>query len=210
MLRTVQSAEAFDQLQATGMLELDMARGWEEFADAYDWMYRQMEARLPTSGTGALWLWADIDRRGLVAQCRQSAGSVLLTCCLPRERVLLSHFMDWHHALMPGLNVARLPGESDEEIYARWEPLWEDFNARVGRAGATGKPVRDWPADLREEVERSWECMFELNNRKPGDCWQATVHTLFAEDVVEAVRITGSGRLGRALRYLRPGTRRWG
>lgn len=210
MLWTVQPTEAFEHLLTTGVLEPDPARRMSEYAAAYDWMYRQMNTRLPTSGAGALWLWANIDRRVLVDLCRQSAGEVLLTCRLPRARALLSHFDDWNFALTPGLNVARLPGESDEEIYARWEPLWEDFNDRVDRAGATGKPVRDWPADLREEVERSWECMFDLNNRKPGDCWQATVHTLFAEDVVEAVRITGSGRLGRALRYLRPGTRRWG
>lgn len=51
-------------------------------------------------------------------------------------------------------------------------------------------PVRDWPADLRAEIERSWECILDRGNFGQFEFWQARVHALYAEDVVEAVRIT--------------------
>jgi glutathionyl-hydroquinone reductase len=50
-------------------------------------------------------------------------------------------------------------------------------------------PVRDWPADLRAEIEQSWEHIFDRSNYGRYEVWQATVHALHAEDVVEAVRI---------------------
>ena len=64
----------------------------------------------------------------------------------------------------------------------------------------------DWPADLRAEIERSWECIFDSGNYGRYDVWQATVHALHAEDVVMAVRIAG---LTRTARYVsgQPGDR---
>jgi hypothetical protein len=62
-------------------------------------MYGQMDARLPTFGDGAIWLWARIRRQELVELCGLAPGRVLLTCRVPRERVLLSHFGDWHAVL---------------------------------------------------------------------------------------------------------------
>jgi hypothetical protein len=50
--------------------------------------------------------------------------------------------------------------------------------------------VRNWPADLRDEIERSWERIFDRDSYGPHEFWQATVHALHADDVMEAVRIT--------------------
>ncbi|MDQ0618668.1 hypothetical protein [Arthrobacter globiformis] len=50
---------------------------------------------------------------------------------------------------------------------------------------------RHWPADVRRELEDSWEFMLDPANYGRYESWQATVHSLRADDVVEAVRIEG-------------------
>jgi len=191
LLHTVQAASAFDALTRTGALSPDPALADPDFADAYEWMHRQMGERLPTSGDGALWLWARTSREHLVSCCRRARGQVLLTCRVPRDRVLLSHFDGWHSVLNRALGVMpRMPGESEDDALALWERASDELGARLVRAGAhRAGPVRDWPADLRGEVERSWECIFDRANYGRHDVWQATVHALRAEDVVSAVRI---------------------
>ena len=93
LLRTIQTAETFGALLANEMLKPNPAMAELPLhADGYDWMYRQMAARLPTFGDGAIWLWARVRRQKLVELCGLAPGQVLLTCRVPRERVLLSHF----------------------------------------------------------------------------------------------------------------------
>jgi hypothetical protein len=193
LLHTIQSADAFEVLGSTRTLRPDPSMADPLYADAYDWMDRQMAARLPTSGHGALWLWARTTRRDLVSCCRRSRGQVLLTCRVPRERALLSHEVEWHHVLNRGLGeMPRLPGESEDDAFARWEKASDAFDARLAAAGVERMttPVRNWPADLRDEIERSWERIFDRDSYGPHEFWQATVHALHADDVMEAVRIT--------------------
>jgi hypothetical protein len=191
LLHTVQAAGALDALITTGTLRPDPALADTDFADAYSWMSRIMGERLPTSGDCALWLWARTTREHLVSCCRHGRGQVLLTCRVPRDRVLLSHFDGWHSALNRSLGVMPLlPGESEDDASARWEKASDELDARLEGAGMhRAAPVRDWPTDLRAEVERSWECIFDRGNYGRYDVWQATVHALRAEDVVETVRI---------------------
>ena len=151
-------------------------------------MLRQMEQRLPTRGDAALWLWAKTRRDDLVLQCSALKGHVLLTCRVPRERVLLSHYGDWHSVLNAAPNYRELPGESAEEADARIEALHDDFFARVEAAGVEPQDLSDWPADLRAELEATWDSIFDPANYGRAASWQATVHELRAEDVVEAVR----------------------
>ncbi|GAB2722762.1 DUF3841 domain-containing protein [Arthrobacter bambusae] len=191
LLHTLQTADAFEELLSTGRILPDLARATEEFLDAYVWMYRQMEERLPTRGEGALWLWAKIGRRDLVDNCRLARGKVLLTCRVPRERALLSEFDDWHRVLNGSLNVLALPGESDDAYSARFNALYDDFFDRVGAAGVGHDSVSTWPEDLRAEIEASWESIFDTANYRRVSYWQATVHELSAEDVTDAVRILG-------------------
>ncbi|MEV4000913.1 DUF3841 domain-containing protein [Actinomadura sp. NPDC049753] len=189
LLHTVQSAEAFESLLTTGTLRPDPELAEEAFTDAYEWIHRMMAARLPTRGEGALWFWARTRRKHLVDTCRRSRGRVLLTCRVPRERVLLSHFDEWHLVLNKGLGMPRLPGESEDDAFARWEEEHDDFDARLRAAGMRDAPVRDWPADLRTEIEKSWESIFDRGNYGPFECWQGTTHALNNDEVLEAVRI---------------------
>lgn len=190
LLHTIQTAEAFEELVSQGVLVPDAALAEPLHADAYDWLFRQMTDRLPTDGKGAIWLWARIRRQELVNLCRRSSGQVLLTCRVPRERVVLSHFADWHAALNRHLLVIELPDEDDEAYSARIDRIFDEVEDRIRAAGvARGAGYRHWPADVREELEQSWEYILDQANYGHHECWQATVHSLHAHDILEAVRI---------------------
>lgn len=176
--------------RSAGFLVPDKSRVEPLHAEAYDWMFRQMDARLVTTGAGAIWFWAQTTRRDLVDSCRRhSAGSVLLTCRVPRERVLLSHFLDWHSVLNRSLVVLELPGESEDAYCDRLDRVLDDFYAKARAAGVGTAALDDWPANLRAELEQSWEFALEPANYGRFEHRQATVHVLAAKDVVEAVRI---------------------
>lgn len=187
LLHTIQTEDAVEELLSTGQLRPNTSLAAPWFADAYGWMHAQMAARLTTSGEGALWFWARIRRRDLVDSCRLSRGEVLLTCRLPRERVLLSHFGDWHAVLNSNVHVPDLPGESEDEYDARFDRIFDAFEDRKKAAGVGNASVRDWPEDLRTEIEQSWEHIFQPLAFGRLNTLQATAHVLYADDVVEAV-----------------------
>lgn len=189
LLHTIQTATAFEELLTTGALRQGPELADSSWPDAYGWMCRMMAVRLPTSGDAALWLWAKIRRVDLVGNCRRARGEVLLTCRIPRERVLLSHFDEWHSVLNADVAIPNLPRESEDEFDNRWDRVYHDFHARLKAAGVGNTPVSRWPEALRSEAERSWECIFDLTNFGTRDYWQATVHELHSDDVIEAVRI---------------------
>jgi hypothetical protein len=189
LLHTIQPGEAFEALLSTGQLVPDISLAVQEYTDAYNWMLRQMAARLATTGKGAIWFWARTRRRHLVDSCRQAEGQVFLTCRVPRERVLLSHFIDWHDVLNTRLHVPTRPGESDEDYISRLDRAFEDFEARKCAAGLSDTAVKCWPDDLRTEIEQSWEHILDRRNYGRFECWQGTMHLLQTDDVVEAVRI---------------------
>ncbi|MFE4227034.1 DUF3841 domain-containing protein [Arthrobacter sp. NPDC056886] len=148
-----------------------------------------MATKLSTIGDGALWFWAKIRRQDLVDLCRQSAGEVLLTCMVPRDRAMLSHFGDWHSVLNESPLAPEIPGESDEELEARLNRMFDDFEDRLRAAGARDLGRPHWPEDLRAEVEQGWESILEPGNYGRFGSWQATKHELRADDVVGAVRL---------------------
>ncbi len=74
LLHTIPTEEAFEALLSAGVLLPDPSRVEPFHGDAHEWMYRQMAARLPTEGDGALWFWAQIRRQDLVELCENSPG----------------------------------------------------------------------------------------------------------------------------------------
>ncbi len=189
LLHTIQTRAAFEELLTTEVLLPDSALADPFLSEAYGWMGRMMAAQLPTSGDAALWLWAKIRRVDLVADCRRARGQVLLTCRIPRERVLLSHFDEWHSVLNSTLAIPKWPGEPEDEFDKRWDQIYDGFHARLKAAGVVNTPISHWPAALVEEAEQSWGCIFDSTNFGTRDYWQATVHRLHAADVIDAVRI---------------------
>jgi hypothetical protein len=193
LLHTIQTGVAFTQLLTTGVLRAEPEHVASEWPEAYHWMYRMMAERLPTFGNTALWLWARIRRHDLVSNCRRARGAeephVLLTCRIPRERVLLTQYDEWHAALNSTLAIPPRPAESEEEYNARFDELADDFTARLEAAGARNQPLHRWPDDLRAEAEESWESILDPSNFNKHAYWQGTVHEIRADDVVDAVRI---------------------
>lgn len=104
----------------------------------------------------------------------------------------MSHFGDWHAVLNRHPLIIEHPDKSDEAYGARLDRIFEDVDGRVRAAGvAPDAGHRHWPAEVRTELEDSWEFMLDPSNYSRYDSWQATVHSLRADDVVEAVRIEG-------------------
>ena len=102
--------------------------------------------------------------------------------------MLLSQFGDWHSALNLNPLIIEHPDESDEEYMARLEHAFDEVDARIRAAGvALDAGYRHWPEDLRTELERSWEFILDPGNYGRYESWQATVHCLYEDDIVEAV-----------------------
>jgi hypothetical protein len=68
------------------------------------------------------------------------------------------------------LSISIRPGETEDDILAG-----PTGSTRAEAAGMRGAPVSDWPADLRAEIERSWESIFNQARYGRHGVWQATV-----------------------------------
>lgn len=194
-LYTVQTVGAVDELMSTGVLSGERARWEKDFAETYAWMDGQLRARVATPGDGMVWLWASTARRNLAGQLRLARGDVLLTVEMAAEEVLCSDFCDWHMVLNRWLHVPFRAPETCVEWERRGDQFWDDWNERSDPFASL--PIAEWPADLRTELEASWEAIFE------PVCWvhprrgrlvvcreiQATVRRIQFSDVVRAVRI---------------------
>lgn len=189
-LYTVQSVEAFEWLRSGGELRGDPALGEEHFAEGYAWLSARMREHLGRhgAGEGMLWLWARERRHDLVDQLRaESSAVVLLTVSVARERVLLTDFDDWHDVLNRRLHVPVRPGESDDQWWARAEPLMDEWDARVGQHRS--QPLESWPATLRSELEASWLPIVAPGPSPDTRHVQATIRMIRRDDVVRAVRV---------------------
>ena len=189
LLHTVQTVTALDEILRSGRLVPDPQLADPAYSAAYDWMLRQMRLRLPTVGAGAVWFWARTRRRDLVEQCRAARGEVLISCRIPRSRVLLSHFVDWHAALNACFHMPAWADESDVAYSLRWDAAYNQLQGRLEAVKAPRDEISLWPADLRAEVEGTWEGIFDTSAYGRAEIWQATAHAIYADDVIEAVRL---------------------
>jgi hypothetical protein len=186
LLHTLVSADAWDVLVRHRVLRADPARIDDHFRASFDWIRKQAHRRLPTAvGRYPLWAWARIPRADLltfVARCaRWDPGSVFVTVRVPRERVLLSLFDEWH-AVLNG--VPAFPDDMAADVVDAW---FDRLSASVPDWMLPGRSWSEWPAQLRAELEQSWMRIFDVDTA-PNRAWvQATVEELFANDVVDAV-----------------------
>ncbi|WP_240372754.1 DUF3841 domain-containing protein [Brevibacterium zhoupengii] len=187
-LSTFQTKEAYDALLDEGVLIGDPTRGWDEFQEAYAWLMRAMEDRgVPGPAGGMVWLWPNPTQRRIRTHAKQAKGDVLLTACLPPDQVLISEFADWHLPLNRMLHVPRADGEDYGVWDERARRVEADFDSRLGKWKRL--PLADWPLELRDEIENSWEAIFDSMTWQPDSTLQATAHQLHADDVIDAVRI---------------------
>ena len=198
LLHTVIDQDGYETLRATGVVRADPRRAPPDFAEAYAFMRAEHTRRIPGSTGGPLlWAWARTTRKHLIDTVRDTARwgerpQVLLTCRLPRERVLLSEFVAWHAVLNRCLVVDDLPLEDQEAAV-------DAFFAERDRDSLGDVPLTQWPPALRERVLRSWQRIFDQRAHPRGSTWQGCVEHLEAGDVVDAVGIRLRPVGGRAV-----------
>ncbi|GHG60651.1 hypothetical protein GCM10012320_35320 [Sinomonas cellulolyticus] len=200
LLHTRQTPEVLRQLLETGRFTPDRSHVDEWYHGPYDWMLRKMSERLPTRGEGAVWFWAKTRREYLLDEMRHCGRDVLLTCRIPRERVLLSEYHDWHNVLNASPNVFLLPGESRDEYGTRYDAMLAEIDARALTAGVADRLHWEWPPELRRDTEDTWDTILDPSNYGRRHLWQATAHELYAEDIVEAVVVDRTPRPATARR----------
>lgn len=154
---------------------------------AYTWMRAQVREHLGQD-TWPLWAWAKIPRRALIAEAVSHAGrgeAYLLTCRVPRQRVLLSHFVEWHCAL----NATPVPpvGLDDDGLDAFYDDWYDRLEAAC--PGWARTPRRDWPELVRRELGESWKAIFDVARFPRSSSWQACLTHLDAGDVVDVARL---------------------
>lgn len=196
VMHTFQTAAAYEELLASGVLDGERDHWEQHFVDAYDWMQTEMAQRLPTAGDGIVWLWAATTRRELLAEARRSRRDVLLTVQMPREHVLLSDFNTWHCVLNSTLLIAADPTTPYPEWTRRHDVAWDEWSDRTH--AYVNAPISAWPSAERRELEASWRAIFDPAtwfDSHDGHTWrptqhiQATAHRITVDEVIRAVRI---------------------
>jgi len=82
---TIQTRDAYETLAHEAMLVGDPSLGWPELQEAYAWVLRQTNRRLPGPQGGLLWLWPITKPELLRTNARRASGHVLLTVRVASE-----------------------------------------------------------------------------------------------------------------------------
>ena len=151
ILWTLQPAEIFDLLQKEGIYRCDPRQIDPDFAEAYDWLVKQMKKRIgdPPAGTEyPVWAWHTQNWKHRKPDLRAErwccgSGGELYACIeieIPDESVLLSDFDNWHCVL--NRYLVSETEEEDREQDAFYESLPEN--------------------EKTEYMERNWERIFDI------------------------------------------------
>ena len=162
---TIQTWEAWERLQKRESLYGDGRRVFRYERHAYRWMMMQMRQRLSIYNGGyPLWGWyrPKPDLRH-TAHLSKGVSGVRIEIQIPASRVLLSDLERWHDVL----NNCYLSRSETEDL--EWER----------KAGHGTVRRENIPVDLRKEIEKSWEHIFDLESaRDPG--WEKTNYRIQA------------------------------
>ena len=191
-LWTIQPLAVWTNLIKTGTLLVDPTH--EDFADgsdkqmleAYDWLREQMYVRIPNYDGGYPW-WAYthfLDLRFYRFQQRPPNNiNVRIELAIPREKVLLSAYGDWHCVL----NRTFCPYDDSEEGYEIEFERWVDEAKSVGVNVFNACPLPEpWECNLRT----SWSNIFDVEPRSVGRTVQGTFEKLELAEVVSVRMFT--------------------
>jgi hypothetical protein len=101
---------------------------------------------------------------------------------VPKDRVLLSDYNDWHFVLWR----AFLPASAQEE--AEWD-------ANMAQAGFDPRRMNPLPEPWESRMQTSWEDIFCVEARRETGVVQATFECLAQEDVVAVTEFTAHRRV---------------
>lgn len=203
-LWTIQGIEIYEQLVKEGVTYCTKPAWGDEdnFVYAYHWMAEQMRKRIgepPIEGIEyPLWAWYQYDSAKKNKPPRSpkdvSEGvSAYMEIEIPEDEVLLSDFDDWHSPLNRG-------------PVRNWKEIWKKIDLQDKIAGRS-LDFMDYPQDLRQEIEDSWEGIFELNIREKGvrhkrnKSIQATFWALYPENIVSVEFLERNGDIVKQIKY---------
>lgn len=199
LLHSFLAPDAYAELVSLGRITARTEHVDLELSElAYRWMAEQLHHRVGAPpGAWPLWAWARTTRAALVSDAaryvRLAPGTVMVTCRVPHDRVLLSSYSDWH-APLNGIPVLdrELTEDALDEALERW---WAELDATC--PGWTAAASSHWPAAIRERLQDSWPAIFEPGLWSRGEPIQACLGHLEAGDIVDAVRLVARTPRGR-------------
>ena len=161
ILWTIQTEDAWSELQARGVLRATRQHVEKYFLGAYEWMIEQMERRLaprPRRNQYPLWAWRQWENEVRPKPDLRSGGhipkgekGVRIEFEIPDDLVLLSDFDLWHYVL----NYWYLPQSESEG---------EKFEAELETHGLSlfnQKPLSH--AEFHNRMVQSWNRIFDLH-----------------------------------------------
>jgi hypothetical protein len=184
---TIQSLEAWQELQQTGVLYGNQKFINLDFINSYNWILQQMQKRLNNfSGNYPIWVWIkpkpDLRHTGYVTKGRKAVRLELL---ISEDRILKSDYDAWHCVLNEWY-LSLTDKESDMFDYEleRREIKYPLF-------------LKKLPDDLKQQVIDSWERIFDLDLIKNTE-WcstkqyiQGVVDGIYLNDVVSIKEFIG-------------------
>lgn len=161
-LWTIQGIEIYEQLQREGVAFCTKPSWSEEFdfIDAYHWMADQMRKRIGEPPMKEIifpmWAWYQYHSAKSKKPTKSPVNipqglSAYMEIEIPDHEVLLSGFVNWHAVL----NHCALDN---------WKMIDKKIDVLEKVAGKR-LFFKDYPEDIRKEIERSWEAVFDLDRR---------------------------------------------
>ena len=195
-LWTIQGIEIYEQLVRDGVAYCTKPIWGDEdkFMYAYRWMVEQMRKRIGESPIDGIeypmWAWYQYDsakkNKPPRNQCNIPEGlSVYMEIEMPEDVVVLSDFDEWHLPLNQG-------------PMRNWRKIWKKIDLQDKIAGRN-LDFMEYPQNLRQEIEDSWEGIFDLDKRgkrirhKRNRSIQATFWALYMENIVSVEFIKRKG-----------------
>jgi len=160
-LWTLQHENVLNIVREKGVFRADGRRCDRDFRDAYAWIRLQVKKRVSgATGRPLVRAWKqpkpDLRRSG---HLYKGTPGVRIELEIPDERVVLSDFDGWHFRL----NASYLPisGPDSEAWYEQDRNRLREFQRENPRVTMM-ELNRRIDEDVREEIESSWQRMFDL------------------------------------------------
>ena len=203
-LWTIQGIEIYDQLVRDGVTYCTKP-SWDHddhFMYAYHWIAEQMRKRIgepPIDGIEyPLWAWYQYDsakkKKPLRSPLNVGEGvSAYMEIEIPENKVLLSDFDEWHLPLNQG-------------PMRNWKNIWKKMNL-LDKIADRSLDFMEYPLELRQEIENSWEGIFDLDIRGKGikhkrnRSIQATFWALYPKNIVSVEFLERNGDVIKQIKY---------
>lgn len=202
-LWTIQGIEIYEQLVKEGVTYCTKPSWGDEevFMYAYHWMAGQMRKRIgepPIEGIEyPLWAWYQYDsaKKNKPPRNKNNVPEglyVYMEIEMHEDEVLLSDFDEWHSPLNRG-------------PVRNWKKIWKKMELQDKIAGRS-LDFMEYPQELRQEIEDSWEGIFDLDIREKGvkhkrnRSIQATFWALYIENIVSAEFLERKGDIVRTIK----------